>query len=49
MRMEPQLMILGQSSAIIANLAIRNTVNVQDIPYEKLRTALISNGQILKK
>ena len=47
-RMEPVFMVLGQSSAIIANLAIEKNVAVQDLNYNKLKSILIDKGQILE-
>ena len=47
-RMEPVFMVLGQSSAIIANLAIEKNVTVQDLNYSKLKSILIDKGQILE-
>jgi hypothetical protein len=47
-RMEPVFMILGQSSAIIASLAIENDIAVQDLKYSQLEKELINQGQILK-
>lgn len=46
-RMEPVFMILGQSAAAAADLAIRDGVPVQDVPYAELRARLIAAGQIL--
>ena len=46
-RMEPVFMVLGQSSAIIANLAIKKKISVQDLNYNKLKSILIDRGQIL--
>ena len=46
-RMEPVFMVLGQSSAIIANLAIEKKISVQDLNYNKLKSILIDRGQIL--
>jgi hypothetical protein len=46
-RMEPVFMILGQSAAVAACLAIDKEVDIQDVPYKKLREHLIENGQIL--
>jgi len=46
-RMEPVFMVLGQSAAVIAYLAINNGVKVQDIAYSELRNELIKLGQIL--
>lgn len=46
-RMEPVFMILGQSAAVAACMAIDGSLAVQDIPYEKLSNLLISKGQVL--
>ena len=47
-RMEPVFMILGQSAATAAVLAIEGRLAVQDVPYAKLRERLLQDGQILK-
>ena len=47
-RMEPVFMILGQSSATAAALAIDRKVAVQDVPYDVLRERLLGEGQILE-
>jgi hypothetical protein len=41
-------MILGQSAAAAAVMAIDNKINVQDIPYKQLEEVLLSKNQILK-
>ena len=46
-RMEPVFMILGQSAATAAVLAIEEGVAVQDLEYDKLRDRLLADGQIL--
>jgi len=46
-RMEPVFMILGQSAATAAALAVDGAVAVQDVPYPKLRERLLGDGQIL--
>ena len=46
-RMEPVFMILGQSAATAAVMAIEAKSAVQDVPYAKLRERLIAAGQIL--
>lgn len=47
-RMEPVFMILGQSAATAAVMAIDAGIAVQDVPYEKLRERLVYDGQVLK-
>lgn len=47
-RMEPVFMILGQSAAAAAVLAIDGKIAVQDVPYEKLEEILLSKNQVLK-
>ena len=46
-RMEPVFMILGQSAAIAANIAIDKKTAVQDVPYDELKIALKKRKQIL--
>ncbi len=47
-RMEPVFMILGQSAATAAVLAIDSKLAVQDVPYAKLRERLLADGQVLE-
>lgn len=47
-RMEPVFMILGQSAAIAAIIAIDNEVSVQNVSYEQLEQKLLSKKQILR-
>ncbi|HWQ53218.1 MAG TPA: FAD-dependent oxidoreductase [Bryobacteraceae bacterium] len=47
-RMEPVFMVLGQSAATAAVLAIDGGIPVQDVAYEKLRARLLADGQILE-
>lgn len=47
-RMEPVFMILGQSAATAASLAIDEGIAVQDVSYEKLRERLLAGGQVLE-
>jgi hypothetical protein len=47
-RMEPVFMILGQSAATAAVMAIDGKMDVQDVPYDKLRARLIADGQVLE-
>jgi hypothetical protein len=46
-RMEPVFMILGQSSATAAAMAIDGNVSVQNVEYAKLREQLLKDGQVL--
>jgi hypothetical protein len=46
-RMEPVFMILGQSAATAAVMAMDAGVAVQAVPYAKLRERLLRDGQIL--
>ncbi|WP_338876206.1 FAD-dependent oxidoreductase [Spirosoma sp. SC4-14] len=46
-RMEPVFMILGQSAATAAVLAIENKVSPQKLPYEKLEAVLLKDKQRL--
>jgi hypothetical protein len=47
-RMEPVFMILGQSAATAAVMAIDGKLAVQDVPYDKLRARLLADGQVLE-
>jgi hypothetical protein len=47
-RMEPVFMILGQSAATAASLAIEKQTAVQDVPYAALRERLAADGQLLE-
>jgi hypothetical protein len=46
-RMEPVFMILGQSAATAAGLAINSETAVQAVPYEKLKERLLADKQKL--
>jgi hypothetical protein len=46
-RMEPVFMVLGQSSATAAALAIDARIDVQAVSYEKLRERLLQDKQVL--
>lgn len=48
-RMEPVFMMLGQSAATAASIAIDNGVNVQDIEYIKLKKRLLEDRMILEE
>jgi hypothetical protein len=47
-RMEPVFMILAQSAATAASLAIEGSGIVQDVPYAALRARLLRDGQVLE-
>ncbi len=47
-RMEPVFMIMGQSAATAAVMAIEDGVAVQRVDYAKLRARLLADGQLLE-
>jgi hypothetical protein len=47
-RMEPVFMILGQSAATAAVLALNKNIAVQDLPYSPLRERLLADRQVLQ-
>jgi hypothetical protein len=47
-RMEPVFMILSQSAATAASLAIDEDLSVQEVPYEQLRERLLKDDQRLE-
>ena len=47
-RMEPVFMILGQSAATLAAMAIDKDMAVQEVPYEELKEKLLADGQVLE-
>ncbi len=47
-RMEPVFMILAQSSAVLAGMALDQAINIHDIEYAKLKPQLIKAGQVLE-
>ena len=47
LRMEPVFMILGQSAAIAASIAIDENLSVQEIQYATLQRELLRAGQVL--
>ena len=47
-RMEPVFMILGQSAATAAAMAMDDHVPVQKVDYARLQTRLLADGQILE-
>ena len=46
-RMEPVFMILGQSAATAAVLAMETNVDLQSLPYASLRERMLQDGQVL--
>ena len=48
-RMEPVFMILSESAALAAGLAIECGCDVQNVPYERLRERLVQAGQVLER
>lgn len=46
-RMEPVFMVLGQSAATGASMAIASGVAVQDVSYPELAARLMADGQVL--
>src|SRR5204863_4501913 len=46
-RMEPVFMVLGQSAATAAALAIDDKTDVQKVDYEKLKKRLVADKQVL--
>lgn len=47
-RIEFTFMVAAQSAATAAVMALDGGLRVQDVPYPKLRTALLAEGQVLK-
>ncbi len=47
-RMEPVFMILGQSAATVAALALENNQEIAELEYKKIRAKLIDDGQVLE-
>jgi hypothetical protein len=47
-RMEPVFMILGQSAATLASMAIDQKKSIYEISYEELKEQLLKDGQILE-
>ena len=46
--MEPVFMILGQSAATVASLAVKSGRSIHDLTYEEVRKQLLADGQILE-
>jgi hypothetical protein len=47
-RMEPVFMILGQSAATAASMAIDAGTSVQKVPYDKLKERLLTDKQVVE-
>jgi hypothetical protein len=47
-RMEPVFMILGQSAATLASIAVEKRKSIYDIPYNDLKSKLLEDGQVLE-
>jgi hypothetical protein len=47
-RMEPVFMVLGQSAATAACIAIDDKVDAQQVDYAKLRRRLLADKQVLE-
>ncbi len=47
-RMEPVFMILGQSAATAAAIAVEEDIDVQKVDYGRLRRRLLRDGQVLE-
>lgn len=48
-RMEPVFMILGQSAAMAAAIAIDQSIAVQQVPYNQLKARLLEAKQVLEE
>lgn len=48
-RMEPVFMILGQSAAIIAAMAIEENLQIHDLNYDQIKVKLTEAGQVLSQ
>ncbi|MBV6639325.1 MAG: FAD-dependent oxidoreductase [Cyclobacteriaceae bacterium] len=47
-RIEWTFMVLGQSAALALDMAIKNDLPVQDVPYDRLKKILLENNQVLE-
>jgi hypothetical protein len=47
-RMEPVFMILGESAAIAADLALSSDAALQNLPYDQVRSELLAAKQVLE-
>lgn len=48
LRIEGAWMVIGQGAGVAAALAAKDGVAVQELPYPKLRTRLLAQGQVLE-
>jgi hypothetical protein len=48
LRIEGAWMVIGQGTGVAATVAVEEGVDVQDVPYEKLRKRLLAHGQVLE-
>ncbi len=48
-RMEPVFMVLGESAALAADLALREDISVQKVAYPRLRERLLEARQVLER
>ena len=48
LRIEGAWMVIGQGTGVAAALAAKDGVAVQEVPYEKLRTRLLAQKQVLE-
>jgi len=46
-RMEPVFMILGQSTGVMASMALDKKVPLHDLSYEEVRKELVARNQIV--
>jgi len=46
-RMEPVFMILGQSAATVATLALEKDINIHELAYNEIKEVLLNEGQVL--
>jgi hypothetical protein len=46
-RMEPVFMVLGESAAVAAAMAVAEGIPVQQVDYSRLRARLLELGQVL--
>jgi hypothetical protein len=47
-RMEPVFMILGQSAATLASLAVEKEKSLYEVSYNDLKSKLLDDGQVLE-